>query len=42
MKKKGTNKRLTTGELHYREIFEKASDGICILDMKTGIILNAN
>lgn len=42
MGKNETNKHLTAGELHYCEIFEKAIDGICILDKKSGIILNAN
>jgi len=33
---------IANSEINYREIFEKASNGIFILDIKSGKILNTN
>lgn len=39
---KKAEEELKKAEANYREIFEKASDGIFILDIETGRIINAN
>lgn len=42
MKIKNSNSKGDIDEMTYREIFEKASDGIFILEIKTGKIIDAN